>query len=390
MKLDKRIQLAALVLVLVGLLAATYATAHLMFGHAAPSVAAGIDSIVSRNLEANNLYPPAVKKNHVAKRNEKARWEQIEIVVKVGEDVSLAELSEALKMGLDPVGLDIAESAATPNPMLAQRQITIYSDDLPVFQLLLQQRRATPIIELAPAEAPEALSKEEGPEDASPPEGAVPRIALIVDDAGYDLDRALELLNLRRPMSISILPQLKYSGHIAEVAHDMGYEVMMHLPMESDERLRRSPGFITARMTEKELAWVLDRNLESIPFVEGVNNHQGSTMTRDPEAMTRVMKYLAKKDMFFIDSRTTGESVAYNIAKEVGLRAARRDVFLDNEKQVEYIKEQVLLLMREAKAKGSAIGICHVNPETTKALHEMFPIIEKEGFKLVFASELVE
>jgi hypothetical protein len=361
-----------------------------MFGRAAPSDAAKIDLIISRNLEANNLFPPAVKKNYVAKRNENAQWEQIEIVVKVGEYASLAELSEALKVGLDPAGLDIDENAATPNPLLAQRQITIYSDGLPVFQLLLLQKRSTPIIEPAPAAAPGSLSKGEGPEGASPPEDASPKIALIIDDVGYDLDRALELLNLRRPMSVSILPKLKYSGHIAEVAHDMGYEIMMHLPMEADERLRRSPGFITARMTEREMAWVLDRNLESIPFVSGVNNHQGSTMTRDPEAMTRVMKYLAKKDMFFVDSRTTGESVAYRVAKEAGLRAAKRDVFLDNEKQVEYIKEQILLLMKEAKAKGSAIGICHVHPETTKALYEMFPIIEKEGFELVFASDLVE
>ena len=374
--MKKQIQLAALVLLLLALLAGAYAAARLMFGGAPPSAAARIDSIISANLEANNLYPPRVKKNFVTKRNGKSEWEQIEIVVNVGEDVSLADLCETLKVGLDSSSLDISESAASPDPSRAQRQMTIYCDELPVFQLLLLQER--------PAPAPEADPVEIEPEED------LPRIAIIVDDAGYDLDRALELLNLRRPMSISILPKLKYSRHIAEVAHDMGYEIMMHLPMESEEQLRRSPGFITAGMTEKEIGWILDRDLESIPFASGVNNHQGSMMTRDPEAMAHVMKYLAKKDMFFVDSRTTGESVAYETAKEIGLRAAENDVFLDNEKRVEYIKERFLVLMQEAKEKGKAIGICHVHPETTRALHEMLPIIEKEGFKLVFASELVE
>lgn len=378
--MKKKIQLTALVLLLLALLAGTYAAARLMFGGAPPSAAARIDSIISANLEANNLYPPSVKKNFVIKRNAKSEWEQIEVVVNVGEDVSLAELCEALKIGLDSSSLDISENTASPDPSRAQRQMTIYSDELPVFQLLLLQERPTP--------APEADQAADSAE--TEPEEDLPRIAIIVDDAGYDLDRALELLNLRRPMSISILPKLKYSRHIAEIAHDMGYEIMMHLPMESEEQLRRSPGFITAGMTEKEIAWVLDRDLESIPFAGGVNNHQGSMMTRDSEAMARVMKYLAKKDMFFVDSRTTSESVAYETAKTYGLRAAENDVFLDNEKQVEYIKERFLVLMQKAKEKGKAIGICHVHPETTKALHEMLPIIEKEGFKLVFASELVE
>ena len=170
----------------------------------------------------------------------------------------------------------------------------------------------------------------------------------------------------------------------------MNYEIMMHLPMESGKRLRRSPGFITPDMTEKEMRWVIDRDLEAIPYVSGVNNHQGSMMTRDRAAMVLVMKYLAEKDMFFIDSRTTSDSVAYRTAKELGLRAAENNVFLDNEKNVEYIKERIQLLIQEAKQNGKSIGICHVHPETTKALHEMLPVIEKEGIKLVFASELTE
>ncbi len=136
--------------------------------------------------------------------------------------------------------------------------------------------------------------------------------------------------------------------------------------------------------------WVLDRNFDSIPFVSGVNNHQGSMMTANPDAMARLMKYLAKRNMFFIDSRTTGDTVAYQVAQEFGIRSAENNVFLDNEKDVEYIKERIELLMEEARQNGKAIGICHVHPATTQALHEMFPVIEEAGIELVFASELAE
>jgi polysaccharide deacetylase 2 family uncharacterized protein YibQ len=159
--------------------------------------------------------------------------------------------------------------------------------------------------------------------------------------------------------------------------------------MDSGKRLRRSPGFITPFMDDEELHWVLERDFNSIPFVVGVNNHQGSLMTRDEEAMSRVMKYLAERDLFFVDSRTTSESIAYDVAREQGLRTAKNKVFLDNEKDVEYIKERIEVLMQEARQRGDVIGICHIHPATVEALRQMLPVIEKSEIELVFASQLV-
>jgi hypothetical protein len=217
-----------------------------------------------------------------------------------------------------------------------------------------------------------------------------PRMALIVDDVGYDKKRALELLDLRRPMTIAIFPQLRHSRKIAQTAHGMGYEVMMHLPMEPDEKLRRNPGIITSEMSEGDLYSTMDDDFGSIPYVAGVNNHQGSKITRNPEAMASVMRYLAGKNVFFIDSRTASDSVAYKVGREFGLRVAENDLFLDNEKDVEYIKERIKLLIEEANRKGQAIGICHVHPATIQALREMFPVVDREGIELVYASELVK
>ena len=373
-KLGKKARIVSLVFILLVLLGAAYGIAGLMLrgGRQTLLPTRNIDSIIAANLEACDVYTPDARKNFVLKQNGKYEWEQIEVVLRVDPSFSLPALTDALKAEPDLSNLEIVEETTQADPSTVEHHISIYFEDVPLYQLL--------ILQPVPIPAPEPIA----------PEERRPRIAIIVDDAGYDLDRALTLLNLRCPLSISILPKLKYSRHIAEVAHEMGYEVMMHLPMESDRNLRKSPGFITAEMTQEEISWVLDRDFESIPYVIGVNNHQGSMMTRDRDSMIRVMTYLAEKNVFFVDSRTTSDSIAYQIAKELGLRAAENDVFLDNEKDVEYIKGRFELLMREARQKGKAIGICHVHPVTTKALFDMVPLIEEKGIDLVFASELVE
>ncbi len=372
MNLDKKTRVALLVLALIVFLGGTYFLASLIFrqGTNASILARQVDSIFSHTLSAAGAKTSEMRKNYVHKRSGKLDWEQIEVVVTLDQSQSLYSLSRKLRDSLDIPALAVTERGIYQNPPFSELQLSVYFDEVPIYQMLLRQKRVASI--------PKQKVEEKRP-----------RIALVVDDVGYDIKRALELLNMRRPMTISIFPQLKYSRHIAEVAHDMGYEVMMHLPMEPGERLRRNPGFITLNMKEDSLYWVLDRDFESIPYVVGVNNHQGSRMTADAGAMARVMRYLAKKDVFFIDSRTTSDSVAYQVAKTFGLRAAENDAFLDNEKDVEYIKGRIEVLMQEAEEKGSAIGICHVRPATMQALREMFPVIDKRGIEIVYASELV-
>lgn len=330
-----------------------------------------VDSIVSANLEAANIKSSQIQKNYVPKKNGGVNWEQIEVVVAVDDSQSLNALKKTLQRSLNKPVFAVKESKKEEGASHEEIRFSVYYDRLPVYQMLLQQKRIASI--------PKGLWREERP-----------KVALIVDDVGYDKKRALELLELRRPMTIAVFPQLRYSRKIAQTAHSMGYEVMMHLPMEPDETLARNPGIITTGMGEQELYSMMDADFGSIPYVAGVNNHQGSKMTRNPEAMSNVMRYLAGKNIFFIDSRTASDSVAYKVGKEFGLRAAENDLFLDNEKDVEYIKERIHLLIEEANRKGQAIGICHVHPATIQALKEMFPIVDKEGIELVYASELAK
>lgn len=403
----RRTKIVLLVLILLALLAATYSLTSLLF-HDKTDIsllARKVDSIVLSNLARPHMGHSDIRKNYVPKQNGEYTWEQIEVAVTLDESQSVAGLCNALKQELSRSNLTIKEEKITGSAALNELRLSVWFGNVPIYQLLVRHKPPAPNLEapredVAVEEEHDSMTAQEDAivEDErfsmTKREGLIVgkesiKIAVIVDDVGYDIKNAIRLLELRRPMTISIFPQLKYSRHIAELAHDMGFEVMMHLPMDSGKRLRRNPGFVAAHMNESEIAWVLDKDFNSIPYIIGVNNHQGSLMTTDPEAMRHVVKYLAKKNVFFIDSRTTSESVAYDVAKEYGLRAAENDLFLDNDKDVDYIKGQIRMLMDEARQKGKAIGICHIHPATIQAFEEMFPVIESNDIELVFASTLV-
>jgi len=391
--LDEKPRIALLVLSLFVLLGATYFLTYLVFSDETDIsyLAREVDAIViSHLLTQNDINPPEIRKNFIVKQDGTHVWEQIEITFTLDESQSMTGLSNALKKALNLPNLTVQEDHRSDGVEFSEMQLSVCFGNLPIYQVCMIQEKPAQVVEEIPADVviQERPAPTEILEEVPTERGDYVQIALVVDDVGYDIRDAIELLELKQPMTISILPQLKYSKHIAELAHDMGYEVMLHLPMESGKRLRRNPGFITPYMNEKELSWVLDRDLKSVPHVAGVNNHQGSLMTCDAEAMARVMNYLAKKGFFFIDSRTTSESIAYDVAKEYGLRAAKNDLFLDNMKEVDYIKGKIAELMQEARQKGNAIGICHIHPATIKALRQVLPTMEENGIELVFASEL--
>jgi polysaccharide deacetylase 2 family uncharacterized protein YibQ len=370
-KHNKAIRLALLTLTLLALLVGAYSLASLIFGQESriSALAKEVDSSFSQTLSAAGVVPSEMNKNYVVKHNGKVDWQQIEVVVALNESQSLSSLGKRLRENLTIPAVTIKEDRRNDGDSVSELRLSVYYDKLAIYQMLLRQKRLLSV--------PEKEEEER------------PRIALVVDDVGYDVERALDLFQLHRPLTISIFPVLPHSRHIAEIAHQMGYEIMIHLPMETDANLRHNPGYLMPEMGQNEFCSVLEKDLDSVPYVVGVNNHQGSKMTRDSVAMARLMQYLAKRNVFFIDSRTASDSVAYQVAKRFGLRAAENDMFLDNEKDVDYIKGRIELLMKEAERKGKAIGICHVHPASIQALQEMFPVIDERKIKLVYASELV-
>jgi polysaccharide deacetylase 2 family uncharacterized protein YibQ len=221
-------------------------------------------------------------------------------------------------------------------------------------------------------------------------EKAVP-VAVVIDDLGQDLKAAKEILSLPARITYAVMPGLLHSREIAELARRDGREVLLHLPMQpKDKGLKASPGALSSNMTPMNFVATIGTDLDSVPGAVGVNNHEGSALTENAEAMKFLMAELKERNLFFIDSFTSPKSTAYATAREFGLKAARRDVFLDNESDnEEYVGRQLDELTRFAKERGRAVGIGHPHPATINALRKWLKTISQKGIEIVPASRIV-
>ena len=216
------------------------------------------------------------------------------------------------------------------------------------------------------------------------------RLAILLDDLGNDRSVAEEVFALRVPITISVLPFHAHSEEIAKEARQHGCEVMLHLPMqsvanESPEQQELRPG-----LTPDQVRTAVETMLDAVPEADGVNNHQGSQATADNALMNELMQVLKDERVFYVDSRTTAATVAYDAAKRAGVRTAFRNVpFLDDVQSPEAVRRQLQLAIQGAKRKGEAIAIGHPHSATLAALSEVLPQAKKEGVQLVVVSELV-
>jgi uncharacterized protein len=216
------------------------------------------------------------------------------------------------------------------------------------------------------------------------------KIAIVLDDWGYNLNNLDIASSIKHPLTASVLPGLPYSETVSAELHSYGFQIMLHLPLEPQERYRMEKNTILISQGEDEIRNILKEDLGSVQFVKGVSNHMGSLATEDPRVMGVIFSELKKKGLFFLDSFATPRSICKDLSKKAKIAFARRDVFLDNKSDPEYIKEQLNKLKLRAKEKGSAIGIGHDRRNTLLVLREMMPRIEKEGYKFVFVSEMAK
>ena len=222
----------------------------------------------------------------------------------------------------------------------------------------------------------------------------VPRLlhaAIVIDDLGSEPEPVQKLLALPYPITYSILPYLHSSQATAEDVHRAGREVMLHLPMEAEPGPHPAPGegMIRTGMGEAEALRVLESDLAAVPFVRGVNNHMGSRATQNRTLMAEVIKGLAERKLFFIDSRTTAESVALEAARRQGVPTFYRSVFLDDQETVPYTLGQLRELRHVVEEQGAALAIGHPHPTTIAALAQFLPELERADIELVPASRLV-
>ncbi len=218
------------------------------------------------------------------------------------------------------------------------------------------------------------------------------KVAIIIDDIGSSLTLLQSLLTVEQPLTLSIIPDLPYSAEAARLGHRKGWDIMLHLPMEPDDYPYTNPGqrAILSSMSQSEVEQIIEENVYSIPYLKGINNHMGSRITRDKEAISRVLECVRKHRLFFIDSRTSEDSIAYEVARDMNIPAAARTIFIDEVADLNHSKEQLLKSGELAQLNGYAICIGHIYPSTIEALKTTLPILQEKGVKLVFASEVVQ
>jgi len=214
---------------------------------------------------------------------------------------------------------------------------------------------------------------------------AQPVVSIVIDDIGDNPDTGQRAVDLPGPVACAFLPGTPYAHSLAERAHRQGKEVLLHQPMQAvahNDLL--GPGALMLHMTEPRFLHTLRDNLQSLPYVVGVNNHMGSLLTRHPGHMTWLMRELKREgDLFYVDSRTTRHTVAEQMAHEVGVPTTRRNVFLDNRLSKEAIRDQFLELVRDAREEGHALAIGHPHPKTLAVLEQEIPKLAAQGVRLV-------
>jgi hypothetical protein len=216
------------------------------------------------------------------------------------------------------------------------------------------------------------------------------KIAIVIDDWGYNLNNLALARQIRYPVTCAVLPNLKNSKLVSTSLHELGFEIILHLPMEPKEQYKLERNTVTVSLGAQDIRRIIAEDLQTLAFVKGVSNHMGSRVTESRATCEIVFKELSKRNLYFLDSYVTSASVAFSLARKMGLKCAKRDVFLDNRNDPEYIRQQVRLLKKLASSRGVAIGIGHDRKTTLKVLSEMIPQLAKEGYKFVFVSEVVK
>lgn len=219
----------------------------------------------------------------------------------------------------------------------------------------------------------------------------VPRIAIIIDDLGYQYAAGQRAINLPGAVSFAILPATPNGRSLAQAAHDKGKDVLLHLPLEAvGQQGENEPGGITLDMNRTDFQKAFESALASVPHAIGVSSHRGSLLTRHPGHMQWLMQEISDREgMFFIDSYTTSESVAMQVAAESGVAATRRHVFLDNDRSTTAIMREFDRLLRLARKQGIAVAIGHPYPETLDFLEQKLATLDSATIRLISVSEAI-
>lgn len=254
----------------------------------------------------------------------------------------------------------------TPAPALSREK--------PVYEVFPKERSSRPLVKLEPL-----------------PGQQPPIAAIVVDDIGYDRQMGERFLSLDAPLTYALLPHAPFARTFLAQARSAGHEIMLHLPMEPNEfpEVDPGPGALLSHMSPDRLIAELEANIDQIAGLKGVNNHMGSRLSASPEHMRQIFSVLKRRGLYYIDSRTSADTVAHPSARLFQIPFAQRDIFIDHHDDPRFIRSQIELLIKTAKRQGYVVGIVHPHSNSYEALKEMLPLLKRE-LQLVPASMVVQ
>lgn len=216
-----------------------------------------------------------------------------------------------------------------------------------------------------------------------------PAVVIIIDDVGDNYAQGAAAVELPGPVTVAFLPHSPFGPKLAKRAYLTGKDVILHAPMQNTHDRPLGPGALTTDLDREQFNRVLAGDFDDVPHVQGLNNHMGSLLTTLEPQMHWVMDQVDQRGLFFIDSRTTADSVAWKVAQQRGIPSLRRDVFLDHERTTEFVHQQFMQTLKIAKRYGSAVAIGHPYPVTVEYLKLALPLLDEQGIRLVTASALI-
>jgi polysaccharide deacetylase 2 family uncharacterized protein YibQ len=302
--------------------------------------------------------------------------------VAVPPDIAPATLRERIEARVvaPALGIDVVRTDFDSKTF----QVLVVVETIPTHSLVLNRNReeddsAQDAVTLAPPSPPDRLRT------------GRPKVAILIDDIGYRPQFEEAFLDLDAPLTFSVFPFAPEGAKFAQRAHALGREVMLHMPMEPLDYPKKSPGRGALMTTDapEDVARGLAAAIDDVPFAEGVNNHMGSRFTRDQARVRVMLRVVRNRGLFFVDSLTHGDSVAYATARELGVPCAVRNVFLDHDPRFQVIAERIGKLVAIAQRNGFAVGIGHPHVATLEALKTYLPGLKGRGIDLVPVSDVV-
>lgn len=329
-----------------------------------------VDLIIYQSLRQLGVHASQVQFRKVIHRVQHNRqWDFTELEVTLPQEQSLASIHKLFAKNIEFLTGEVTlESSKNSGPDL---ELLIRVEGSLTHRLALFQGRRQASQKAEPTTAP--------------------KVAIVIDDLGYDGKLARKFLKIEGPLSFSVLPHGTFSKSIARRIYNAGQELLLHLPMEPTGYPEVNPGVgaLMVEMTDVEIVQTLKENLDAFPYVKGVNNHMGSKFCQDERKLRPVMLELNTRGLFFLDSRTTSKTKAYTVAQELDVPSAERNVFLDNIQNPRAIRAQLSRLIELARLRGGAIGIAHPHEVTLEVLRQEIPKMSKKGVELVPVSQLV-